>query len=116
MAKNRQYEYRSSEKSRLVALILCVGGGFLGLHYFYVNRYWRAALNLVLAMTVFIMTNIFGLRYIRVSLGNESGIFMYWRDGVAVCAAAILGLTWIWDIVRLAQCKFRDSEKLPLRQ
>ena len=116
MAKSYKYEYRSSEKSRLVALFLCVGGGLLGLHYFYVNRYWRAALNLVLVMIVFIMTNIFGLRYIRISFGNETGVFMYWRDGVAVCAAAVLGLLWIWDIVRLAQRKFRDSEKLPLKQ
>ena len=35
-----------SEKSRTVALILCLVGGIFGWHYLYVGRFWRAVLCL----------------------------------------------------------------------
>lgn len=34
----------TSHKSRKTALILCIFGGMLGLHYFYVGRYGRGLL------------------------------------------------------------------------
>lgn len=40
MPKEKRYEYRflGSKKHKAVALLLCVFGGFLGLHYFYVRK------------------------------------------------------------------------------
>lgn len=34
----------TSHKSRKVALLLCIFGGWLGLHYFYVGRYGKGFL------------------------------------------------------------------------
>ena len=34
----------TSHKSRKIALLLCVFGGFVGLHHFYVGRYGRGVL------------------------------------------------------------------------
>ena len=34
----------TSHKSRKTALILCILGGYLGLHYFYVGRYGKGIL------------------------------------------------------------------------
>ena len=87
----------------------------MGLHYFYVNRYWRGALNLFLLLALTISSSVFGLYYIRISFGNPQGIFVHWREAVAVICATILGVTWILDIVHIAQRKFRDSEKLLLK-
>ncbi len=38
------YVTQTSHKSRKVALLLCVFGGSLGLHYFYVGRYGKGIL------------------------------------------------------------------------
>ena len=65
MAKKYQYKYLSSKKSRLIALVLCVMFGFFGLHYFYVNRYWRGALNLFLLVALTIASSIFGIHYFK---------------------------------------------------
>ena len=115
MAKKYQYKYVSSKKNRLIALILCVMFGLLGLHYFYVRRYWRGALNLFLLLLLFVASSVFGLFYIRISFGPTQGIFVHWREAVAVVSAAILGITWILDIVHIAKRQFKDSEKLTLK-
>lgn len=39
-----QFITGTSHKSRKVALILCIFGGIIGLHYFYVGRYGRGIL------------------------------------------------------------------------
>ena len=114
MAKKYQYHYITSKKSRLVALFLCVIGGYLGLHYFYVKRYWRGALNLFILLALTIASGVFGIFYIKISFG-PTGIFVHWREAVAVICAAILGITWILDIVHICQGKFRDSENMVLR-
>lgn len=41
-----EYKYLGSKKHKVVALLLCLLGGFLGLHYFYVRKPWRGALNI----------------------------------------------------------------------
>ena len=115
MAKKYQYKYVFSKKKRLIAMILCVMFGFLGLHYFYVRRYWRGALNLFLLLLLFVASSVFGLFYIRISFGPTQGIFVHWREAVAVVSAAILGITWILDIVHIAKRQFKDSEKLTLK-
>ncbi len=115
MAKQYQYKYLSSKKSRIVALILCVMFGYLGLHYFYVRRYWRGALNLFLLLALTISSSVFGIYYIRFTFGPTQEIFVHWREAVAVICAAVLGTTWIMDIVHIAQGKFRDNEKLVLK-
>lgn len=115
MAKKYQYKYMPSKKHRLIALVLCVFGGYLGLHYFYVKRYWRGALNLFLLLALTIASSVFGIYYIQISFGPTHGIFVHWREAVAVVCAAILGITWIVDIVRIAQRQFKDSEKLILK-
>lgn len=115
MPKKYQYKYLSSKKHRIIALLLCVLGGYLGLHYFYVKRYWRGALNLILLLALTIASNVYGLYYFYISFGPTQGIFVHWRETVAVICAAILGVTWILDIVRIAQGKFKDNEKLMLK-
>jgi hypothetical protein len=115
MSKSYQYKYLSSKKHRLVALLLCVLGGYLGLHYFYVGRHWRGALNLFLLLALTIASSVFGLYYIRIDFGAPSGIFVHWREAVAVICAAILGITWIVDIVHIAKGQFKDAEGLNLK-
>lgn len=115
MSKKYQYHYINSKKHKLVALFLCVIGGYLGLHYFYVRRYWRGALNLVLLLALTIASSVFGIYYIQITFGPTEGIFVHWREAVAVICAAILGVTWILDIVHIAQGKFKDNEKMLLR-
>ena len=115
MAKQYQYRYISSKKHRIVALMLCAIGGYLGLHYFYVRRYWRGAMNLLLLLALTISSSVFGIYYIQFTFGPTQGIFVHWRETVAVVCAAVLGITWILDIVHIAQGKFKDSEILVLR-
>ena len=114
MARKPQYRFLSSKKSRLLALLLCIVGGYLGLHYFYVRRHWRGAVNLFLLLALMISSSVFGVFYIQIYFGAK-GIFVHWREAVAVVSAAVLGVTWILDIVHIAQGKFRDSEKLVLK-
>lgn len=115
MPKPYQYKYLASKKHRLLALLLCVLGGYLGLHYFYVGRHWRGALNLFLLLALTIASSVFGLYYIRIDFGAPSGIFVHWREAVAVICAAILGMTWIVDIVHIAKGQFMDAEGLILK-
>ena len=115
MAKKYQYKYVYSKKNRLIALILCVMFGLLGLHYFYVRRYWRGALNLFLLLLSFVASSVFGLFYIQISFGPTQGIFVHWHEAVAVICSVILGVTWILDIVHIAKRQFKDSEKLALK-
>lgn len=115
MAKKYQYRFVNSKKHRLVALALCIIGGYFGLHYFYVKRYWRGALNLFLLLALTIASSVFGIYYIQFTFGPTQGIFVHWREAIAVVCAAIIGITWILDIVRIAKGKFRDAEKLPLK-
>lgn len=115
MAKKYQYKYIPSKKHRLIALFLCVVGGYLGLHYFYVKRYWRGAINLLLLLALIISSSVFGLYYIQISFGEQQGIFVHWREAVAVICAVILGVSWVLDIVHIAQRKFKDNEKLLLK-
>jgi len=110
-----EYRFIGSKKHKTIALLLCVFGGYLGLHYFYVRRYWRGALNLLLLLALTIASSVFGVYYIRIGFGPTQGIFVHWREAVAVICAAILGITWIWDIVQIAKGEFRDSEKMRLR-
>ena len=115
MAGKHRYTYASpSDKSRTVALVLCAGLGFLGMHYFYVRRYWRAALNLFLLLALTIATRVYGLYYFKVYI-RDTQMFFHWREALAVASAAALGASWIVDIVRIAQGKFRDSERRPLK-
>ena len=116
MAKNQyHYHYLTSKKSRTLSLILCVMFGYLGAHYFYVRRYWRGALNLFLLLTLTVASSVYGIYYIRFTFGPTQGIFVHWREAVAVVCAAILGITWILDIVHIAQGKFKDNGKLVLK-
>ena len=110
-----EYRFIGSKKHKTIALLLCVFGGYLGLHYFYVRRYLRGALNLLLLLALTIASSVFGVYYIRIGFGPTQGIFVHWREAVAVICAAILGITWIWDIVQIAKGEFRDSEKMRLR-
>jgi hypothetical protein len=89
--------------------------GFFGLHYFYVRRYWRGAVNLFLLLALTIATSVFGIFYVQIRFGTTQGIFVHWREAIAVICAAILGITWILDIVRIAQGKFRDDKGLYLK-
>ena len=89
--------------------------GYLGAHYFYVRRYWRGALNLFLLLTLTVASSVYGIYYIRFTFGPTQGIFVHWREAVAVVCAAILGITWILDIVHIAQGKFKDNGKLVLK-
>lgn len=114
MSKKYTYKYLPSRKKRWIALLLCICGGFLGLHYFYVRRYWRGALNILLLLVLTIASSIYGIYYFQISFGPTTGIFVHWREAVAVISAAILGVTWIWDIVRIAKRQFRDADKLTL--
>jgi TM2 domain-containing membrane protein YozV len=43
------YMTMTSDKSKMVALILCILGGFFGLHYFYVGRIGKGLLYLCTA-------------------------------------------------------------------
>lgn len=40
------YTTITSDKSKKTALLLCIFGGFIGLHYFYVGRFGRGLLFL----------------------------------------------------------------------
>ena len=115
MARNYQYRFLYSRKSRTVAMLLCIFGGYLGLHYFYVRRYWRAALNLFLLLALGITSNVFGLRYFYLFRQPNNAVFLNWREAIAVISATILGVTWILDFLFIIQKKFRDNEKLLLK-
>ncbi len=114
-AKQYQYHYLSSKKHRLVALLLCVMFGLFGLHYFYVKRYWRGALNLFLLLALTIASNVYGIYYFQISFAPQNVVFVHWREAVSVICAALLGITWILDIVHIAKGKFKDNKKLLLK-
>lgn len=72
-------------------------------------------MNLFLLLALTIASSVFGIYYIRFTFGPTQGIFVHWREAIAVICAAILGITWIVDIVRIAQGKFRDDKNLLLK-
>lgn len=117
MPRKYKYNYIRSRKHRLLALLLCVCFGMLGLHYFYVNRYWRGALNLLLTLLLTIASNVFGLYYFAImfSFTGSSFFFIHWREILAVSCALILGLTLIYDFVRILQGNFRDAKGYKLQ-
>ncbi|MBQ6373004.1 MAG: TM2 domain-containing protein [Clostridia bacterium] len=115
MTKKYQYKFMPSRKHRLVALFLCIVGGWLGLHYFYVRRYWRGAVNLFLLLALIISSSVFGLFYIQITFGSPQGVFVHWREAVAVISAIILGVSWILDIVHISKRAFKDNEKRVLK-
>lgn len=43
------YVTMTSDKSKTLALILCILGGFIGLHYFYVGRFGKGLLYMFTA-------------------------------------------------------------------
>ena len=114
MSKVYKYNTIPSKKHRTVALVLCILFGYLGAHFFYVRRYWRGALNLFLLLALTIASSVFGMYYIQMIFGPTEGIFVHGREAIAVVSAAILGITWIIDIVLIAKGKFRDNRKLRL--
>ena len=115
MKRKYQYKYLSSKKSLIIALILCIMFGFFGAHYFYVRRYWRGAFNMFLLLALTIASNIYGIYYFQIRFVPQTGVFVHWREAVAVISAAILGITWIIDIVRIFKGQFTDSEKQVLK-
>ena len=123
MAKEKRYEYRflGSKKHKAVALLLCVFGGFLGLHYFYVKRPWRGAVNVVLSILLafasgyFIRNRIWFSFYWENSMTVWTWIRLHWREVVTGVCTVALTLMWVIDIVRIAKGEFRDDEKMKLR-
>jgi hypothetical protein len=115
MSGKHRYRFLKSGKHRTVALILCLAGGWLGLHYFYVRRYRRAAVNLFLLLILAITTNIFGLRYFVVFRNTTPGVFVSWREAAAVLSAGGLGVMWILDLLTIIQSRFKDSEGMTLK-
>ena len=115
MSRQYQYHWLTSKKHKSIALILCIMFGILGLHYFYVRRYWRGALNLLLLLALCIASSVFGMIYIQISFGQPQGILIQWREAVSLLCAAILGVTWILDLVHICQGRFKDAAKLPLK-
>ena len=116
MARKYQYHYLPSKKHRVIALALCVMFGFFGLHYFYVRRYWRVAFNIFLLLTLTIASNVYGIYYMQIAFGPQTGVFVHWREAVAIISALILGLSWIFDIVMIAKGKFKDNKGLILKR
>lgn len=123
MAKEKRYEYRflGSKKHKAIAMLLCLVGGFLGLHYFYVNRPWRGAVNVVLSILLafasgyFIRNRIWFSFYWENSMTVWTWIRLHWREVVTGVCTVALTLMWVIDIVRIAKGEFRDSEKMRLR-
>lgn len=123
MPKEKRYEYRflGSKKHKAVALLLCVFGGFLGLHYFYVGRPWRGAVNVVLSILLafasgyFIRNRIWFSFYWENSMTIWTWIRLHWREVVTGVCTVALTLMWVIDIVRIAKGEFRDNEKMKLR-
>ena len=123
MPKEKRYEYRflGSKKHKSIAMLLCLVGGFLGLHYFYVNRPWRGAVNVVLSIQLafasgyFIRNRIWFTFYWGNSMTVWTWIRLHWREVVTGVCTVALTLMWVIDIVRIAKGEFRDSEKMRLR-
>lgn len=119
MAKEKRYEYRflGSKKHKTVALLLCVFGGFLGLHYFYVKRPWRGLVNVLLTVVMMLATGAFGMYNtirIAITFGDTNWFALHWRELVAGVCAAVLGVAWLWDIVQIAKGEFRDGDGMRL--
>lgn len=119
MPKEKRYEYRflRSKKHKAVALLLCVFGGFMGLHYFYVKRPWRGLVNVLLTVVMMLATGAFGMYNtirIAITFGNSNWLALHWRELVAGVCCAVLGVTWIWDIVQISKGEFRDGDGMRL--
>lgn len=52
---------------------------------------------------------------IAITFGNTNWFALHWREVVTGICVTVLGVTWIWDIVRIAKGEFRDSEGMKLR-
>lgn len=123
MAKEKRYEYRflGSKKHKAIAMLLCLFGGFLGLHYFYVKRPWRGAVNVVLSILLafasgyFIRNRIWFSFYWENSMTVWTWIRLHWREVVTGVCTVALTLMWVIDMIRIAKGEFRDNEKMKLR-
>jgi len=61
------YTTQTSDKSQKTALKLCFFGGFLGLHLFYVGKYFK---GLIFLMTFGFFMFGWGLDIIKILMGN----------------------------------------------
>ena len=79
MAKEKRYEYRflGSKKHKAIAMLLCLVGGFLGLHYFYVNRPWRGAVNVVLSIMLAFASGYFAARMLMLIASKEKEVMFF---------------------------------------
>ncbi len=122
MAKEKRYEYRylGSKKHKSVALVLCLFGGFFGLHYFYVRRPWRGAVNVVLMVLLafasgyFMHNGIWFSFYWANNMTIGTWLRMHWREVLTGVCTVTLTVMWAVDIVRIANGEFRDSEGMRL--
>ena len=120
--KKQGYEYRflGSKKHKVLAMLLCIIGGFLGLHYFYVGRKLRGSINLILAIMLAIASGYFIRNRIWISFYWESGneivvwLKMHWREVMAIVSFVPLAIMWVIDLVKIAKGEFRDNEGMKL--
>ena len=126
MAKEKRYDYRylGSKKHKTVALLLCLVCGFLGLHYFYVGRKLRGALNVVLAAILafaggyFIVYGAWSEWTILFRFGGlrfTDWLYLHWREVVTAICAITLTVMWAIDLVTIWKGELRDSEKMKLK-
>ena len=120
--KKQGYEYRflGSKKHKVLAMLLCITGGFLGLHYFYVGRKVRGSINLILAIMLAIASGYFIRNRIWVSFYCETGseivvwLKVHWREVMAIVSFVPLAIMWVIDFVKIAKGEFRDNEGMKL--
>ena len=121
--KKQGYEYRylGSKKHKVVALILCLIGGFVGLHYFYVGRKGRGAVNVILAAILAFASGYFIRHRLWVTFYGLDGMTivdwmkLHWRELVTALTGIPLTIMWIVDMLKIGKGEFRDADGMRLR-
>lgn len=109
------YTTSTSDKSKGKALNLfyCGGFGILGLHFFYVGRYKRGFVNLVVAF--FVLLGFIALWSSSVHTDTGLAITFGEKLGPTVCALLVLAAINLPTFIQIKAGTYRDNVGNPLR-
>ena len=100
---------KGKSKSGLLAGVLAIFLGYLGIHNFYLGRYRNAVVQLLLSIV-----SVLGVTLLAPTVGNAGQVWSYINGGLSLIAFIYVTLWILFDLIRIATRKI-DSPKASLK-